>query len=314
MSNIVTQGKWSVLLVLSACTVLPQMEMPICRENCAPYEVAAVAGRIENRLINEASGLAGSIRHDNLLWVHNDSGDSARLFAISPQGRTLGSVVFPESANVDWEDLTSFTLDGEAYLAIADTGDNMAIRRRPTIHIVKEPDFPSNSMTPQTQGIAWSIPFRFEDGARDCESIAIDVVNRRVLLLTKREVPPGLYELPLVPTDDISVARRLLDVPLPQPTPQMMKVKTRQGRFSAQPTAMDISQDGRQAVVLTYRNAFHFHRDPDESWETAFARDPKVISLPPMDSGEALAFNPGDGAVYVTAERHPAPVVRVRPK
>lgn len=284
--------------------------MPICRENCAPYQPAMVVGRIGNTSIAEASGLAGSIRHPGVLWVNNDSGDDAQLFAIDGQGKTLGLARFPDISNVDWEDLTSFTWQGKAYLAIADIGDNFAVRKRPTIYIAEEPDFATGRGT--RNAIAWSIPFQYEDGARDCESIAVDVENQRILLLTKREVLPGLYELPLKPGAGVQTARRLVDVPLPQPSPELRKIKNRTGLYSAQPTAMDISPDGRQAAVLTYRNAFYFDRQPEEDWAQVFGRAPKVIRLPPMDSGEALAFGT-DLAIFITAERHPAPLVRVKP-
>ncbi|MEM7281286.1 MAG: hypothetical protein AAF438_06635 [Pseudomonadota bacterium] len=305
--------KWSglaLILVVTGCTVLPQMDMPICQENCAPFGVATAVGRISNTEIDEASGMAGSIRHPGVLWVHNDSGGAARLFAISHTGKTLGQVRFPGLRNLDWEDVTSFRFDGKPYLAIADIGDNFAVRKAPSIHIVEEPDF--GKPAPRAQ-VAWSIPYEYEDGARDCESIAIDVENERVLLLTKRDVLPVLYELPLRPSGRKSVARRLVEVPLPQPSDELKRIKNRKGLYSAQPTAMDISDDGTQAAVLTYRNAYFFAREEDSSWEQAFTRAPKVIALPPMDSGEALAFATS-GEIFVTAERHPAPLVRVQPR
>jgi hypothetical protein len=40
------------------------------------------AGSITAPTIDEASGLAVSRLNDNILWVHNDSGDTARIFAI----------------------------------------------------------------------------------------------------------------------------------------------------------------------------------------------------------------------------------------
>ncbi len=297
-------------LYLTGCTVLPQMDMPVCQENCAAYKAAVAVGRLSNKEINEASGMAGSLRHPNVLWVHNDSGDAARLFAISETGRSLGEARFTELQNVDWEDITSFYLDGRPYLAIADVGDNFSVRRRPAVHIVNEPDYdwPASKST-----VAWTIQFEYEDGARDCESIAVDTENERILLLTKRDVLPVLYELPLRPTEGKQVAKRLVEVPLPQPSAELQRIKNRKGLYSAQPTAMDMSKNGRKIVVLTYRNAFLFERTMGQSWEQVFARPPKVIALPPMDSGEAIAFAE-DGSVFVTAERHPAPLVRVQPK
>ena len=300
-----------VLLTLAACTVIPRLEMPVCYENCAPYGSASPVGRIGNREIAEASGLAASLRHQDVLWVNNDSGDDARLFALSPQGDTLGVVYFPQLRNVDWEDLTAFNWQGQAYLAIADTGDNFAVRRRPAVHIVTEPDLPSGSRG--NHQVSWTVSFQYEDGARDCESVAVDVENERILLLTKRDVLPVLYEIPLRPEREVSVARRLVEVPMPQPAPELMRIDNRKGRYSAQPTAMDFTPDGSAAVVLTYRNAYFFGREVNMNWEQAFSQAPKVIPLPPMDTGEALAVDT-TGQIFITAENHPAPMLRVKPK
>jgi hypothetical protein len=40
------------------------------------------------------------------LWVHNDSGDSARLFALSLTGAHKRSFSLPTSKHVDWVDIS----------------------------------------------------------------------------------------------------------------------------------------------------------------------------------------------------------------
>ena len=47
-------------------------------------------GEIENSDINEASGICASKKNSNVLWLHNDSGDYNRIFAISLDGKHLG--------------------------------------------------------------------------------------------------------------------------------------------------------------------------------------------------------------------------------
>ncbi len=46
-----------------------------------------------NLAINEASGLAASRRNDGVLYTHNDSGDTGRVFAITTQGFTVGILI-----------------------------------------------------------------------------------------------------------------------------------------------------------------------------------------------------------------------------
>lgn len=49
-------------------------------QTCTGFARAERTGSLHNEAIDEASGLAASWRHEDLLWVHNDSGDEPRLF------------------------------------------------------------------------------------------------------------------------------------------------------------------------------------------------------------------------------------------
>jgi len=61
-------------------------------------------GTIQPPGITEASGMAFSGQQDNLLWVINDSGNDATLFAITTRGNTIASYEIATD-NRDWEDL-----------------------------------------------------------------------------------------------------------------------------------------------------------------------------------------------------------------
>src|SRR5437867_2032775 len=78
----------------------------------------AVAG------LNEASGLVASRNNANVLWTHNDSGDSARVFALDTQGRKLGIYTLPGAANVDYEDIAigPGPVTNVQYLYVGDIG------------------------------------------------------------------------------------------------------------------------------------------------------------------------------------------------
>ncbi len=87
---------------------------------------------------------------------------------------------------------------------------------------------------------SWSIAFTYEDGPRDCESVAVDIVNEKILLLSKRDQPPVLYEIPLNKQKNI-VAKRLGEIKtLPQPTQNDIRL-IKYLNYTTQPTAMDIS-------------------------------------------------------------------------
>ena len=75
--------------------------------------------------IRESSGIAMSRRQPDAVWLHNDSGDAARLFLVGLDGHTRGVVRLPHVGKpLDWEDMCSFTVNGMPWLMIGDVGDN----------------------------------------------------------------------------------------------------------------------------------------------------------------------------------------------
>ena len=97
-----------------------------------------------NESLQEVSGVTRSHLFPDTFWAHNDSGDKARLFAITQEGEVICPPFLracPSSAqgtssvweghtieiamNYDWEDIA--VLDG--HLLIADTGNNGNARR-----------------------------------------------------------------------------------------------------------------------------------------------------------------------------------------
>jgi hypothetical protein len=74
---------------------------------------------------------------------------------------------------------------------------------------------------------------------------------------------------------------------------------------------MDISPDGRRAVVLTYRDAYEYSRGRNERWAEAFARKPAEIKLPRRAQGEAIAYGADGKTLYLTSEKLPTPLWEV---
>ncbi|HYH56061.1 MAG TPA: hypothetical protein VD772_05580, partial [Anseongella sp.] len=49
----------------------------------ASFSGAYAAGKIMSAELDEVSGIAGSLAARGLIWVHNDSGDPARIFLMT---------------------------------------------------------------------------------------------------------------------------------------------------------------------------------------------------------------------------------------
>jgi hypothetical protein len=273
-------------------------------------------GFLENKDIEEASGIAASRLRSNLLWLLNDSGNPAILYAVSVEGASMGSAIVENVYNTDWEDLAAFIYDGKAYLLIADVGDNKARRDTCSLVIVEEPDLPPNAIKERIAvKPAWRLIFRYEDGPRDCESVAVDTPKKRILLLSKRTEPPVLYELPLLPGDNnppISTARRLTPVHTIKPLKQSETgTDSFLELFQNKPTAMDISPDGSFLAVLTYNQFVLYYRNSKTEWEDIVNRQPVGLPLPELDQAESMCFGADGDSVFITSENLPAPLLRM---
>ena len=283
----------AMTLILNCAT-----ERPITKITPAQrFGKAVSVGNLANTQINEASGLASSRLYPSVLWVINDGGNDPMLYAVGIDGADLGSFRVEGASNYDWEALASFQLQDTAYLLIADVGDNWEQRQTSSLYVVEEPSIIKTGLSDDTPvSIAWHIRFTYEDGPRDCEAVAVDAAHQRVLLLSKRSLPPVLYELPLQPVEDdtIAVAQRLTMVP----------------HFNW-PTAMDLSPDALWAVVLTYNSVYLFSRNPNEDWSNAFKKQPQRLHFTQLSQQEAACFGFYGKSVYVTSEKRPAPLIRI---
>ena len=295
--------------VLSACATPVWADEPVWT---GPERI----GRLPP-VVNEASGLAVSRRNPDVFCTHSDSGGAPVLHAIHPDGTLRGALRINGVWNVDWEDMASFTLDGRAWLLIADVGDNAALRKGCVLLVVPEPDPAELSPTAELAvDVAWTIPVRYPDGPRDCESVAVDVNNEKVYLLAKRITPHGLYELPLRPVAEGAVspvARRVGEMPAFPPAPEPLRQRRiPTGMYRAQPTGMDFSEDGSMAAVLTYGDVILYSKNDDESWPQALARPGWVLSPHGLNQAEGIAFGAGGDELLVTSEGVGAPIIRYR--
>jgi len=288
------------LMLLAATAVAAAADAPV------PSRVAAL---INDPELAEISGLAVSRQHPGVFWVHNDSGDPAALYAINAKGERLATIRVTGAANIDWEDIAAFSLNGTHYLLIADTGDNGGIRQTLQLHVLPEP----GRIVDQVMTPAWSIAFRWPDGARDCEAVAVDAARGQILLVGKKRVPPDLLSVPLRPrTRELQVARWLGTLAgIAQPTPEDLTLNPVYGRYRSQITAADISPDGHRLAVLNYRAIYVYARPGKTTWAEATAHPGTELNYPWLAQAEALGWDPGGTALWISSERRPTPLLWV---
>jgi hypothetical protein len=264
--------------------------------------------RIKSQKIKEASGLAISSASDDFLWTLNDSGGSAHLHLFGTDGRDHGKTKVTNAENIDWEDLASFTLDGKNYLLVADVGDNDALRETCTLYFIPEPKLPADGKKLGAELTSTRhIEFRYEDGPRDCESVAVDVVDEKIILISKRSQPPEVYELPLRASAKrgVIVARKIGVTAVDSPVGSLIP-------FANQPTGLDISRDRSHAAVVTYYGVFLFPRQAGETWTQALARKPVSLGSHGLGQAESIAFSRDGKFIYTISEGKNSPIIRYR--
>jgi len=266
---------------------------------------------IQDGALSEISGCARSHRANGELWAHNDSGNPAVIYRLDARGEVRARVPVPDAPALDWEDIAAFSVEGRPYLAIADTGDNFALRERVAVLLLPEPEPGASAARPERV-----IEFQYADGPRDVEALAVDVAARQILLLEKRRPPATLYALDL-DGPDRQIAQpiaRLADWWPERPTPVE---PTSQLRYRGAAAAMDLSPDGRRLALLTSTHWAVFTRAADEPWSAVLARPPQAHArlprrqLPVHDTiFEALCWASNE-VLWISGERLPAPLLRV---
>ena len=109
--------------------------------DCPPFAPGRQVGTVAHAAIDEASGVVASRKNPGVLWVHNDSGGSARAFAMNTLGTHLGIYNILGAGAWDWEDMAAGPgpVAGQSYLFLGDIGDNAAVRSSIVVYRVAEP-------------------------------------------------------------------------------------------------------------------------------------------------------------------------------
>jgi len=250
-------------------------------------------GLIEFDEINEASGLAASRRNPDVLWTHNDSGDEARLFALTTDGRHLGVYRIAGVAARDWEDIAvgPGPVEGVSYLYIGDIGDNDAQFDLKYIYRIPEPLVDSNqSPVDTTLAGAEAIAFRYPDGSRDAETLMVDPLTKDIYLVSKRESSVRVYR-----------------APYPQSTSESITLEQVATLNVTLAVGGDISPAGLEILVKTYTNVYYWCRTPaEELWE-ALTREPVTVPYTPEPQGEAVCWSADGMGYYTVSEELPSP-------
>lgn len=253
------------------------------------YQPAQLACRFADPQINESSGVASTSWSDDVIWTHNDSGDSPRFFAVDTTGcATLAVHEVTGAGARDWEDMTR---EGTT-LYIGDIGDNATSRDSVSVYEVPEPgpEAPSGEVPATTTRV-----LRYPDGAHDAESLFVDPTTGRLVVISKTE--GGLGSAYRAPASGSGVMEQVAELHSPP--------------GATRATGADATAEG--IVVRNYEVAYEFPLEPDDTLADALTRPPELVSLPATPQGEAIAYTVGGDGLWTTSESEGGPVHRLAP-
>ena len=247
------------------------------------FESAQAKGTINNKILNEASGLAASEYRPELLWTHNDSGDKPRLFLINQSAEIVAQYLLKGAQNRDWEDIATGPGpdDGHSYIYVGEIGDNRAIYDTKIIYRLKEPKEGSSTEITDFD----TIEFVYPDGKRDAESLLVDPLTKDLYVLSKREDKIGIYL-----------------AAYPQSTTEVITLEKLGAIPFHNTVAADISADGNEILLKTYGEIRYWQRKGRSVADTLLSAS-RSVEYTPEPQGESIAFTKDGKGFFTLSEK-----------
>lgn len=254
---------------------------------CATPAEPETVGTVSSPDLAELSGIVESRAQPGLYFVHNDSGDTARFFALDTNGTLRGTYVLDGATAVDWEDIASGPCPAGQCLYLGDIGDNGGTRPRYTVYRVTQPVFGAG---PAAQvDVPWErFDFVYPDGAHNAEALAVRPDTGDVYVITKVSAGAStVYRFPLpLRADAPATLVRVGALALPTTGDPLV-------------TAADLHPCARRLLVRTYTRLWEFSVADDAPWEDLFRATPQRVLVQTETQGEAVGWH-ADGRGYVT--------------
>jgi hypothetical protein len=255
-------------------------------------------------VITESSGIVASSTNDNVFFTHNDSGDSARYFAIDRSCRLLATFNVQGATAVDWEDIARGPgAGGRSAIFLGDIGDNNSTRSSVTVYEVPEPSVDVGRTGAVISQRAVAHRFTYDDGPHNAETLLVEPRTGRIIVVTKADDgDSGVYVATgsvLHKAGTIDFTRIATGVPLTR-----SPIAVFGGDLA---TGGDVAPDGSRVVVRTYAQAFEWTVS-DGDVVAALQGTPQRIDLPDERQGEAIAYTRDGKDLVTTSEGDGAPL------
>jgi hypothetical protein len=263
-----------------------------------------IVGTLPTKQLDEISGIAASGINKDIYYIHNDSGDTSRFFAIEPSGKLIATIYFKGDTSMsqgvrDCEDIAvgPGPVKGKSYVYDGDIGDNDAVRDYITVYRIEEKKSWVADTVQNANAAAVPIHFRYPDGPKDAETLMIDPIEKLIYIISKRKDTVAVYTSPLIykPNDTVMLTKRC----------KLFFSGIKPFKWI---TAGDISKDGQQILVKDYVKVYYWRRKNNEPvWQT-LQRPPQLLPYKMEKQGEAIGFTPDGKGYYTTSEGVYSPI------
>lgn len=242
-------------------------------------------GWMQQKALQESSGLVLSTLAKNVLWSCNDSGHAPTLYPIQtdgsiPEGGEEGCQI-EGVENVDWEALCH---DDQGHFIIGDTGNNANRRRELQLYWIKEPQISSRTASVvRTLRYIYPDQKEFPPPNRDYDCEAIAMIGSTLQLITKNRgnSRASVYQIDTNAENPAIVKKAIINL-------------------RKQVTGASVSPQQKQIAVLTYQGIWLFdipEQRPQEWW-TGTAYHLPIIAM----QCEAIAYL-NENTLIVTNEQ-----------
>jgi len=294
-------GSFHVLLTVTdsrGTTGTATVEVRVTLADCPTFARGVSRGFLGSNaptlpdLLIEVSGMVASRRATDLLWVHNDSGDGPRIYAINDHGAVRAGYELVGAQAVDWEDITigPGPTAGVDYIYVGDIGDN---QRGSDIALVYRIPEPTNVPAPT------AMPSLFR--VRTVETIVLEYGGGRAFNAESMMVDPRNGDLYIVTKSDTGVSKVFRAAAPLNAGAQTLLEDLGNLIIGGEATGADIAPSG-EIVIRTYQAAQVFRRPPGLSVNDALHQPSCLVRLANEMQGESISYSSDGLGLWSTTE------------
>ena len=274
---------WCVVwIAIVSCSYKQPLENP--SDEFLPGKPLA---ELNNKKLDEISGIAASINNPGYLWAHNDSKNRAEVYLIDKKLNIAMTCKLRGVENRDWEDITvgPGPEAGKNYVYVGEIGDNDEKYKLKMIYRFEEPILSSGETIDITDfdTITFRLPKK-----KDTETLMIDPLTRDLYIVSKREEPVHVYELPYpYSTSDTILATEVLSLPM------------------TQIVAGTISADGKKVLLKNYKTIYYWSNPSGKPLKELLKERAQDIPHEEEPQGESITWAPDGSGFYTLSEQDP---------